>query len=275
VFSWVRGHLAFVTAAAALALSVMVGGIGLALYGVAVGTNLLAGACDLLMGIAVATFVLDRINRSSSSRQWRAAYRALHGLLAASFVDVMRLLNTYQSAEAYQGNIGRYAEFVEMARMHVDDLRGTIQGFAAVIEPSSYALCRTAERRLTWLVRVLSVPRKGPGDCREELRLMAATGKLLAQFIAGEDAERYSTAVDSAGIALRECGFAPDGTVWAGPWEVLQFRLPAQSQMIRDNPGLAVASPGIYYDADNELAMYYFALDQRLLTEIKAAAVLE
>jgi hypothetical protein len=34
VFSWVRGHLAFVTAAAALALSVMVGGIGLALYGV-------------------------------------------------------------------------------------------------------------------------------------------------------------------------------------------------------------------------------------------------
>lgn len=274
MFSWVRAHLALATAVAALALSVLLGSIGLALYGVAVGTNLLAGACDLLMGIAVATFVVDRVNRSSSSRQWQAAYRALHGLLAASFVDVMRLLNIYQSNQAYQANIGRYAEFVEMARMHVDDLRGTIQGFAAVIEPSSYALCRTAERRLAWLVRVLSVPKAGPGECLGELRLMAATGKLLAQFIEGEDGQRYSAAVDAAKAALRGCGFAPDGATWAGPSEILQFRLPAQSQMIKQDRSLAVASPGIYYDADNELAMYYFALDQRLLAEIDAASLL-
>jgi hypothetical protein len=266
VYSWARAHLVFATGAVALLLSLLLGGVGLALYGASVGTNLLAGACDLLMGIAVATFVIDRVNRVSSRRQWEAAYRALHGLLAASFIDVMRLVYVYSSAEAHEVNISRYADFVEMARMHVDDLRGTMQGFSAVIDPSSYALCRTVERRLAWLVRVLSAPKPGPASCLEELRLMAATGKLLAKFIAADDDQRLSAARDAAEAALRECGFAADGR--AGPQEVLRYRMLAQTQMITDNPSLAVEPRGIYYDADNELAVYYFALDQRLLAEM-------
>lgn len=270
--SWVQAHLVVVAGAAALVLGLVIAAVGLALYGASVGTNLLAGACDLLLGIAVATFVVDRINRASGRRQWEAAYHALHGLLAASFVDVMRLLNVHSSAETYRVNIGRYAEFVAMAGMHVDDLRGTMQGFSAVIEPSSYALCRTVERRLAWLVRVLSVPKGGPTDCLEELGLMAATGEVLARFMAGEDGKRFSAARDAAEGALRECGFAADDRACARPQEILRYRMPAQSQMIKDNHSLAAMPRGIYYDADNELAVYYFALDCQLLTEIDKAS---
>jgi len=39
--------------------------------------------------------------------------------------------------------------------------------------------------------------------------------------------------------------------------------------MIRSNSNLEPRVRGIYYDIDNELAMYYFALDQRLLTGIE------
>jgi len=274
VRGWVRAHLVIVTGAAALLLGLVIAAVGLALYGASVGTNLLAGACDLLLGIAVATFVIDRINRVSGRRQWEAAYRALHGLLAASFVDVMRLLDIHSSTEAYKVNIGRYAEFVAMARMHIDDLRGTMQGFSAVIEPSSYALCRTVERRLAWLLRVLSVPKSGPADCVEELRLMAATGELLAQFMAGDDGKRFSAANDAAGNALHECGFAAHDRASARPQEILRYRMSAQSQMIKDNQSLTAMPRGIYYDADNELAVYYFALDHRILTEMDKASPL-
>jgi hypothetical protein len=96
----------------------------------------------------------------------------------------------------------------------------------------------------------------------------------MAQFVAGEDGQRYSAAIRAAVAALGECGFAADGRTWAEPLEALRYRLPAQSRMIESNRGLAAVPPGIYYDADNELAVYYFALDLQLLTEIENASLL-
>lgn len=272
MYSWVLARIVSITGMAALLLGILVAVIGLVIYGVSVGTNLLAGASDLLISIAVATFIIDGINRANSRRQWLAAYRALHGLLAASFVDVMRLLYVYSDEKAYRANVGRYEEFVDIAAMHVNDLRGTVQGFAAVIDPPAYTLCRTVERRLSWMVRTLSVNRGGPGIYVRELDLMALTGRLLAEFIASEDSGRYSAAVHSAESALLECGFAPDRRLGSVPEEVMTYRLPAQSRMIRNNSNLKPRVQGIYYDIDNELAMYYFALDQRLLAEIEGAS---
>src|SRR6476469_9036548 len=269
MYSWVLARIVLITGIVALLLGILIAIIGLIVYGVSVGTNLLAGASDLLISIAVATFIIDRINHANSRRQWLAAYHALHGLVAAAFVDVMRLLYVYSDEKAYAANVSRYEEFVDIANMHVNDLRGTVQGFAAVIDPPAYTLCRTVERRLSWMVRTLSVNRGRPGVYARELELMATTGKLLAEFIASEDSGRYSAAVHSAETALLACGFTPDRRMGSAPEEVMRYRLPAQSRMIRSNSNLEPRVRGIYYDIDNELAMYYFALDQRLPTGIE------
>lgn len=51
----------------------------------------------------------------------------------------------------------------------------------------------------------------------------------------------------------------------------MSYRNPAQSQMLRNSSGLKSRAQGIYYDIDNELSIYYFALDQKLLAKIEQA----
>jgi hypothetical protein len=245
MYSWVLARIVLVTGIIALFLGIPIAVIGVVAYGVSVGTNLLAGASDLLISIAVAKFIIDRINRVNTRRQWLAAYRALHGLLAAAFVDVMRLLKVYSDEKTYEANVARYEEFIAIATMHVNDLRDTVQGFAAVMDPPEYTLCRTVERRLSWMIRTLSVKRGGSGVYAHELELMAITGKLLAEFIASEDGGRYSGAVHSAETALLECGFIPGRRMRSVPEEVMRYRLPAQSRMISNNSNLEPRVRGI------------------------------
>jgi hypothetical protein len=254
----------------ALALGFIIVIIGLKIYGATVGTNLLAGASDLLVGIAVATFIIERVDRVHIRRQWLTAYQALNGLLATTFVDVMRLLTVHSSVEAYKANINRYGEFVDIARLHTEDLRGTIQGFASVLDPTLHTRCRNIERRLSWMVHTLAGNRGSPIIHPHELTFMAATGKLLAEFIAREDNNRYATAAASADTALRDCGFILSHP-GADPGEVMRYRFAAQTKMIENDDQLPPHVPGIYYDVDNELAMYYFALDQILLTALDGA----
>jgi hypothetical protein len=271
VYNWIISRIVPITGVTALLFGIIIAVIGLEAYGVSVGTNLLAGASDLLISIAVATFIIERIDRVNTRRQWLTAYRALHGLLAAAFVDVMRLLSVYSSIEAYEGNMNRYTEFVGIATLHVEDLRSTAQGFASVLDPAVHTLCRTIERRLSWMVHTLAVDRGGPGLRPHELIFMAATGKFLAEFIAKEDNHRYSTAVHSAEVALRDCGFTPSRLAGSDLGEMMRYRMSAQSRMIENNSHLLPRVSGIYYDVDNELAIYYFALDQMLLTVINSA----
>src|ERR1700726_1584083 len=91
VYNWIISRIVPITGMAALLFGIVIAIIGLEVYGVSVGTNLLAGASDLLISIAVATFIIQRVDRVNTRRQWLTAYHALHGLLAATFVDVMRL----------------------------------------------------------------------------------------------------------------------------------------------------------------------------------------
>jgi hypothetical protein len=266
VHNWIASRIVPITGMVALVSGIIIAVIGLVVYGVSVGTNLLAGASDLLISIAVAIFIIQTVDRVNIRRQWLIAYHALHGLLAAAFVDVMRLLAVYSSMEAYEANVNRYEEFVDIAKLRVEDLRSTTQGFASMLDPAAHTLCRTIERRLSWMMHTLATDRGGPGLRPHELVFMAATGKLLAEFIAKEDNHRYCAAVDSAEAALLECGFAASRPSVSEPDEMIRYRMAAQSKMIENNSRLLPHVPGIYYDTDNELAMYYFALDQILLT---------
>lgn len=269
--NWIISRIVPITGVTALLFGIIIAVIGLEAYGVSVGTNLLAGASDLLISIAVATFIIERIDRVNTRRQWLSAYHALHGLLAATFVDVMRLLTVYSSMEAYEANVNRYREFVDFATLHVEDLRSTAQGFSSVLDPAVHTLCRTIERRLSWMVHTLSADRGGPGLRPHELVFMAAIGKSLSEFIEKEDNDRYSTAIHSAETALLDCGLTPSRLAGSEPGEIMRYRMSAQSRIIENDSHLLPHVPGIYYDVNNELAMYYFALDQMLLAVMSSA----
>jgi hypothetical protein len=256
VLNWILARIVLIAGVTALILGIIVAIIGLAAYGVSVGTNLMAGASDLLISNAVATFVVDRVNRVNARRQWLAAYHALHGLLAAVFVDVMRLLSVYSGEDSYQANVGRYKEFADLATLHVNDLRSTVQGFSAVLDPPAHTLCRNVERRLSWMVHTLTADRGGPGLRAHELGFMAATGKLLAGFIAGEDNPRYSAAARSAETSLRDCGFAlgRDGRELG---EIMRYRMAAQNRMIETNSHLLPRVPGGLFRPPVEMQANY------------------
>jgi len=271
MYDWLQTRIVTAMGIVALVLGILIAVIEHIAYGSSVGENLLATASGLLISLAVATLIIDRINRLNRRRQWLVVYAALHGLLAAAFVDIMRLIYIHSSEAANNANASRYREFVDTAATRVNDLRGTLQGLVAVMDPEEYATCRTIERRLSWMTHIFSVGRGASTIYIPGLKIMADSGELLAGFISKEDDKRYTGAIHSAETALRECGFTSHQWVGFALGEIMSYRHPAQNQMLSNNSGLKSRAKGIYYDIDNELAIYYFALDQRLLAEIRKA----
>jgi hypothetical protein len=266
---WILERIVLLTGVAAFLFGLAIAVVGLAIYGNGMATNLLAGFSDLLIGIAVAILVIDRLNRANARRQWISAYQALHGLLAATFVDVMRLLYVRSSAEACAANIDRYDEFIGIATLHASSLQSTIGGFAVALDPAVHTLCRKVEQRLSWMVRSLS---KDAGIIQieqDQLELMAATGQILASFIVKERDHRYIAALKAADEALAGSGFPQDKQAKLEPGELMRYRLPAQSRVLENNQQVLRALQTIANDIDNELAIYYFALDQKLLSALE------
>src|SRR6478735_4796302 len=138
MLGWLQTRIVTVMGIVALILGILIAVIEHIAYGSSVGTNLLATASGILISLAVATLIIDRINRLNKRRQWLVVYEALHGLLAAAFVDVMRLIHIYSNEAVNRANISRRQEFIDTATMRVNDLRGTLQGLVAVMDPAEY-----------------------------------------------------------------------------------------------------------------------------------------
>ena len=254
----------------ALALGLILAIVGIVLYGTSMTTNLLAGTSDLLIGIAAAILVIDRITRANLKHQWSAAYQALHGLFAATFVDVMRLLYVQSSAEAYAANASRYQDAIDLAGLHVSSLRSTLEGFSSTIEPGTYAMCRKVEQRLSWMITRLSkLSAIGVMD-RAQLQLMDSTGAILEDFIMEEKDRRYVAAVRVAELALVTAGVNKDLKPGFASQEIWRCRFECQEYILRQSNFALLSQGTIMGDIDNELALYYFALDQKLLNLLTA-----
>lgn len=268
--NWVTKRMLPLSGVLALLLGLIVATVGIILYGSGMTTNLLAGSADLLIGIAIAILVVDRINRSNLRRQWTAAYQALHGLLAATFVDVMRLFYVQSSPGAWAANASRYEDAIDLATLHVGSLRSTIEGFSATLDPDDYATCRKVEQRLAWMVSRLSkLSSIGVMD-RGALELMAATSATLAEFIEKEKDQRYVAAARTAEDALDQCGFRGIATSDLVPDEIWHYRFACQNYILEQNEFPLSSQRTIMDDIDNELAIYYFALDRSLLESLTA-----
>src|SRR6266566_2996579 len=116
----------------------------------------------------------------------------------------MRLLYVRSGPATYGANSNRYAEFVELASLHLSSLRSTIEGFATALEPEVHPDCRLLEQRLSWLAnRFHRQPTRSDVD-RDSFQLMRSTADVLAQFLAKEDKKRYESVVRSVRQAIGE-----------------------------------------------------------------------
>ena len=246
----------------ALVLAATVGVVGWLLYDDGMTVNILSGVFELLLGIAVAVFIVERVTRMQARRDWKVAYSAVNGLLAA-FVDVMRLLFSRLDQRTYEANRGRHSEFVSIADLHISALRSSIEGFATALEPRSHQLTRGVELRLSWLMGKLRSAPGRPQQVEDQLRRTREIADDIAELLRRQGEGRYEVAIAvSRRIAEELCGYrAPRSFTEAVGW-----RLQGQSRLLEELGDSAPSGGYIIDDINNDLAIAYFALDRELLT---------
>ena len=254
-------------AVVALILAVACGIAGWLVFGQDMTVNVISGLMELLLGVAVAVFIVDRLERRHRRREWTAAYAAINGLLAAAFVDVMRLLFV-QVASHYAGDKARYPEFLELARFHCTALRSAIEGFATVLEPDSHRGFRSIEFRLSWLTQKLSDRQVAPAG-EAYLHQMQQIAADITQFLSREADPKY-TAAHTAARSIA-------GELWEGRGmqgglrEAIANRYVAQTRLLQELDIVHPSGRYIFDDIDNDIAVAYFALDHELLSSADSA----
>jgi hypothetical protein len=180
----------------------------------------------------------------------------------------MRLFYVQSSPGAYAANASLYEGAIDLATLHVGSLRSTIEGFSASLDPDDYATCRKVEQRLAWMVRRLSkLSSIGVMD-RSALELMAATSVALAEFIEKEKDQRYAAAARTAEDALEQCTSCDITRPDLAPDDIWRCRFMCQDFILEQAELPLSSRRTIMDDIDNELAIFYFALDRRLLKSL-------
>jgi len=254
-------------AAVALLLAILCGVVGWLAFGQGMTVNVLSGLIELLLGIAVAVFVIDQVTKRQRKREWAAAYSAINGLLAASFVDVMRLLHI-RVCEYYADDEDSYGDFVQIAVFHAAALRSTIEGFATMLEPKTHQLFRASELRLAWLIQKLADQDAFcPGE--EYAQRAYTVAEDISELLERQGDPRYISA-RRASVRIVRKFLARDGGEH-GLAEALAKRYPAQTQLLHDLGRVHGSGRYIFDDVDNDLAIAYYALDRELLSAAQSS----
>ena len=249
-------------AAFALALAVICGVAGWFTFGEDMTVNIVSGLMELFLGGALAVLIIERVNRGQARRDWAVAYEVINGLLAASFVDIMRLMHV-RVVSYHSDDRRRYGEFVQVSAFHAAALRSAIEGFATALEPRSHQLIRAAELRLSWLTQKLS-DEASPCPAEEYLQRAYEIAEDIAELFMRQGDSRYDAARKaSTAIARRFIGRESRREKLS---TAIGWRYPAQTQLLRDLGITSASGRYIFDDMDNNLAIAYFALDRELLS---------
>jgi hypothetical protein len=252
---------------AALAVSLSLVVVGVAIYGGEMWPHLIAEAVGIFGETALVVLVLDRMSSSEGRREWRFVSTAAGHRMAACVTDVMRLCCVRWSPTAYEANIERYAEFTRIAKLHLEDLRNILTALALSSEPHGYERARRIELRLAWLVNYLGdVPGK-PENPGPEYPIVVGTVKSVAeflQFVASPEFLSDASAADC--IVARLGGPKNPASSSSDAQEFVSLRLAAQDELLRMKADGDAPVRGIFYDIDQELAHGYFAIDYTLLS---------
>ncbi len=232
------------------------------------GPNLLSEAAGLLLGVALAVLIVDRVKTRQRRREWRFAHDIVARRLAATVVDAVRLLSIRQDKEIYAAHRTRFAEFADLCQVHFDDLDSNIAASVTIVEPQLYEKSREIQLHLSVLIRTLT-RRMG-----HELTPIAAWELDLARHVAQMamdylQLETDSSARDDSNTVRRllettqRSGDRPPVVS-----DVLSKRFDVQTSTLQR---LAPTRKfGIIMDADLEVAVWYFTIDWWLLTRLEA-----
>ena len=183
------------------------------------------------------------------------------------YVDLMRLFCVAGSDLARQVNAPRYSEFVDVADLHIAELRIYTSRLGPSATSAVIRLCSEVERRLGWLLtRLRREPYldRGWPEFLSVLRESSQSVATLASLAGGNEYEARSVqALEAAAPTL-----TLPGTTLSEPDEFVRRRFAAQSHVVaslQETEGVAIAT--VRDDIDRRLAVPYFALDLELIRQ--------
>ncbi|GAA4028375.1 hypothetical protein GCM10022232_87790 [Streptomyces plumbiresistens] len=229
--------------------------------------NIVSEAVGILIDIAIVSLVIERVASMQRRREWDFAYSTLIESVAATFVDIMRLLYVRTSPRAFSVNIDRYEEFIKIATLHASTLRSNIEGFATALTPEAHGLCRRTEQRLLWMIDRLAEPPRAPVTEERYFTLVNGVAAELITFSQKEGGRRYQNEQQAIDAALHSVGeFRGDGGESGTLNDLWRYRLNVQSEFLRSTQAdSGVSVRGIRGDFDNRYSLGYFLLDSKLL----------
>jgi hypothetical protein len=160
------------------------------------GPAIFAGVAGIFAEAALVVLVLDRVNRFQEARDWAFVRDIVGQRMAATMVDVMRLAGIRWSGAALHAERDRHAEFLEVAEVHLADLRSNLEGLAVRAEPADYRAARRVELRLAWLVRNL---RTAPDDAIPpggEWPIVLETSRAISRFLERDGSSASPSPID-------------------------------------------------------------------------------
>jgi hypothetical protein len=250
----------------ALALAAVLIIIGFILYGAEMGPHTIAIAAGILGEAALVVLVLDRVADTQRKHDWNFVRTLVSHGIAACMVDTVRLCCVRWSPLAYNADIDRYREFVQIARLDVANLRSNLEGLALIAEPRSYEQARRIERRLAWLADYLGNAPSEPAKPGVEFQRVLETVMLIGDFFLGAAEVEFSADSSAANSVVAALGPIrnPEESSGAAD-EFVKARYNAQTEILgRRSDG----ERGIWYDIDQQLAPAYFAIDHALFVRI-------
>jgi hypothetical protein len=281
---WLSEQIYLFLGLLALLLSAVLVVVSFVVYGTEMGPHILATVIGILGEAALVVLVLDRMAKSQQQREWRFVGTIVSHAVTSCMVDLMRLYGIRWGPETFRANSDRYDEFVQKLRLHLANLQSNLEGLALGAEPAVYEQARKIERRVAWMANYLSdKPSSGARPWQAELDLILSTVKLAGEFMQATVAAEFRDNLIKAADAMADLGEieSPEKSNAAADrfWE---FRMDSQEEMLHRNPSIKpkmlhdIPSDGlgIFYDVDDELAPFYFAIDFKLFDSINDGAAI-
>lgn len=255
----------------ALLLAVAVATVGLFRFGRDLETNLWAGVAGLFLDIAVAALVINVLTRIEIRRRWHASYHALSGRFTACYVAGIRLFYIRIGRSAHEADESQVPEFIEIFKLHLDDLRSNLEAFATLLEPDTYAECRAIEQRLWRLLIHIQLGTTIAHD--RDVNIMRAVGRHISDFIRRYDSEKYDDTLRAVSQEMTDIPLSrADHLCSPGVAEkACEYRLATQTRVNCRLPELSGVS-SIVQDYRGRHDLPYFLIDMVILNQALGGA---
>jgi len=211
--------------------------------------------------------ILDLLAADLANTRPAALVEPLADMAAMAFVDLMRLVCVAGNDAARVVNEPRYPEFVDVADLHLAELKTHVTRIIAQISLEAIRRYETVERHMSYVLLRL---RRGPKLDRswnEFSKLLANLAEQTLGFIDFLCPGRYKADIEEAGSTVSPASRDPKHRFAATIQDdFVRRRFAAQSSVLRQieaKVGIPILS--IRDDIDRRLAIPYFAIDAALL----------